>query len=221
MITPEDVRLFEVAGPSRKERGGRRRVWAQRQGDLFAAAAPGPVDGAAPELRDGVAPLADDVELFAGAGGGVVLSPYTDECAAGLHLGCPKYVAARSMASGRSCDCHCHQVDAVTTYRVSLFDAGMSHRSMAPDPTTVHHLRLALGDYLPPAYELLPGELPQREANRREAYHLLVIEATNILSAAEGQALINAAVQSIAARAVTRCSYSEPVYDVDYRQVTP
>jgi hypothetical protein len=164
--SPEDVRLFDLAGSTRVERSTRRRCWQARQGDLFTAA-PAPIDGPAPDLRDAVAPVPGDVALF-GAG----------------------WVAT-----------------------VSLFDAGPSHRHMAPDPTAVHHLRLAVIDRLPTGITLRPGELPVREENRREPYHLLTFDAVAGARRSTVQdivtGIVTGIVADVAAMAVCRCAYSE------------
>lgn len=210
MIAPEDVRLFDIAGgPSARERGTARRVWKARQQDLFAVA-PAAVDGPAPELRDGLEPLAGDVTLLAEC----------LPCRAGTHAACDVVVASKSKDRGHSCHCPCRDVVATTTVLVSLFTCErFAPRSMAPDPTTVHHVRLGLADRLPPAFELVAADLPQRDENRREPYHLVTIDAIGIASVAQAVDMVTQALASVTSLAVTRCRYSEPEGIAGYRRV--
>lgn len=216
MTAPEDVRLFDIAGgPSARERGTTRRVWKARQQDLFTSS-PAAVDGPAPELRDGLVPLAEDVPLLAVDGLPVECYP----CRAGTHARCDVVVSSKSRDRGHSCGCQCRMVVATTTVLVSLFTSErFAPRSMAPDPTTVHHVRLALADRLPPAFELVDAELPQRDKNKRESYHLLTVDAVGIASVAQAVDMVASALASITAHAVTRCRYSEPEGVAGYRRV--
>jgi hypothetical protein len=80
---------------------------------------------------------------------------------------------------------------------------------MAPDPTSVHHLRLAVIDRLPTGITLRPGELPVRDENRREPYHLLTFDAVAGAGRSTVQDIVTGIVADIAAMAVCRCAYSE------------